>query len=239
MLAAFYTVLFQVNTQPLGSKITSNLANVFIEFSIIHLTMFIFFFIFSIIRGKDFLKCKEPKLILWRSTFAIISLWCYSLARVWTSTVDNSMLYSIDALCIVIFLALLGIKISKTSLWGIIIGAIGIAFVYAFALPLGCFLAKRTFLSFSLFGFYFCKLSSSFFSVSCSKSSCCNFFCHFDKVLIIIWECADLNRGLKLPKLRCYCPWYYLDINPGYTTPPYIDFNGFMSLINFTTSAFL
>lgn len=132
MLAAFYTVLFQVDTKPLSSDITKNLASVFIEFSIIHFTMFIFFFIFSIIRGKAYLKSKEPKLIIWRSIFAIISLWCYSLARVWTSTVDNSMLYSIDALCIVIFLAFLGIKISKVSLWGIIIGALGIGFVYAF-----------------------------------------------------------------------------------------------------------
>ena len=134
MLAAFYTVLFQVSTEESKVEVSNNLSRVFIEFTFIHLAMFIFFSIFCITQGQGFkyIKPKEPKLLWWRSAFSIISLWCYSLARVWTSTVDNSMLYSIDALCIVIFLWLLGIKVSKLTWVGIIIGVLGIIYVYSF-----------------------------------------------------------------------------------------------------------
>ncbi|CCB87867.1 EamA family transporter [Simkania negevensis] len=132
LLAAFYTVLFQVSNTSSKINVSANLSNVFLEFTLIHLTMFIFFFVFSMIRGRNFFKAKEPKLLIWRSIFAILSLWFYSLARVWTSTVDNSMLYSIDALCIVVFLAIIGIKVSKISWLGIFIGVFGIFFVYSF-----------------------------------------------------------------------------------------------------------
>lgn len=134
MLLAFYTVFFQVNTLKPDQIVSSSLSELFIYFTIAHLSMGFFFFCFCIIRGVKFLKAKEPKLIVTRSVFAIISLWCYTLSRVWTETVDNSMLYSTDAFWIVLILAFLGIKIGKISVVGVLIGLLGIFYVYIYDL---------------------------------------------------------------------------------------------------------
>lgn len=132
MLLAFYTVFFQVRTLNPNQILSNALSELFIEFSLAHLSMGIFFLIFCLIRGRKFLKPKEPKLIIARSAFAIISLWCYSLSRVWTQTIDNSMLYSTDAFWVVLLLAFLGIKVGKTTIVGVLIGLAGVIFVYSF-----------------------------------------------------------------------------------------------------------
>lgn len=132
MLLAFYTVFFQVEALKPSQILSSSLSTLFIEFTIAHFAMLIFFFLFCIIRGVKFLKPKEPKLLVWRSVFAIISLWCYSLSRVWTNTVDNSMLYSTDAFWVVVMLSLLGIKIRVAALIGILVGLGGVIFVYSY-----------------------------------------------------------------------------------------------------------
>ncbi|WP_420421691.1 DMT family transporter [Simkania sp.] len=132
MLLAFYTVFFQVETLQPNQIFTSSLSTLFIEFTIAHSAMFVFFFLFCIIRGVKFLKPKEPRLLFVRSITAIISLWCYSLSRVWTNTVDNSMLYSTDAFWVVIMLRLLGIKIRVAALIGILIGLAGVIYVYSY-----------------------------------------------------------------------------------------------------------
>lgn len=77
-----------------------------------------------------FLLPKEPVLINIRALFAVISFWTYSLARIWTTTIDNSLLFSTDAFFILIFLAYLKIKIFPLSKWGILFGFAGIVFVY-------------------------------------------------------------------------------------------------------------
>jgi len=134
MLLAFYTVFFQVNTLKPDQIISSSLSELFIDFTIAHLSMGLFFFCFCIIRGVKFLKSKEPKLVATRSAFAIISLWCYTLSRVWTETVDNSMLYSTDAFWVVLLLAFLGIKVGRISVVGVLIGLLGVLYVYIYDL---------------------------------------------------------------------------------------------------------
>jgi drug/metabolite transporter (DMT)-like permease len=129
-ILAFYTVLFEFEVHRFRLKVASSLCDVFLQFSALHLGMFVFFLVFCLPKGLPFLKCKEPKLLTYRTIFAIVGFWAYSLARVWTSTVDNSLLYSTDAIWIVVLLYFIGIKIRPIGLLGIILGFSGIITVY-------------------------------------------------------------------------------------------------------------
>jgi len=130
LFLSFYTVFFQQEATEFNRNFF--LSSIFVEFSIFHFFMFLTFLIFCLSKGVKYLIPKEPKLIVWRSIFAIISFWFYSLSRIWTKTVDNSMLYSTDAFWIIFILCILGIKIKKLAFFGIITGFIGILFVYFF-----------------------------------------------------------------------------------------------------------
>lgn len=129
-ILAFYTALFEFEVHRFRLKVASSLCDVFLQFSALHLGMFVCFLVFCLPKGISFLKCKEPKLLTYRTFFAIIGFWTYSLARVWTSTIDNSLLYSTDAIWIVVLLYFLGIKIRPIGLLGIILGFMGIVTVW-------------------------------------------------------------------------------------------------------------
>jgi drug/metabolite transporter (DMT)-like permease len=92
--------------------------------------MLFFFTAFSVPNGWSFFKCKEPILLAYRTVFATVGFWTYSLARVWTSTIDNSLLYSTDAIWILLILYLLGIRVRRFGRLGIFLGFIGIIVVY-------------------------------------------------------------------------------------------------------------
>ena len=132
LLFAFYTILFELEIKKQQVEVAKSLTAIFIGFAIFHFFMFLVFLSFSLPRGIKFFKPKEPKLLYARSFFAIIGFATYSLSRVWTSVVDNSMLYSTDAFWIVIFLLLLGIKLKRVAIFGVIVGLIGILFIYWF-----------------------------------------------------------------------------------------------------------
>lgn len=127
---AMYTVFFQVEAFR-NHGLDSPYA-IFFELTLLHFVMFITYFIFCASQGKAYFKCNKLDYVLLRGAFAIAVLVCYSLARIWTSNVDNSMLYSTDAFWLVLFLYFLGTSFSKGVWFGVIIGTIGILFVYSF-----------------------------------------------------------------------------------------------------------
>jgi len=130
LLLAFYTLIFKKEYSE--QNISRVMALAFVDFFLLHLFMSIIFFIFCISNGKKYLKPKEPKLIIWRSIFAILSFWFYSLAVIWSKKLDNSILYGTDAVWVAILLYPLGIKINKIALLGILVGFLGTIFVYFF-----------------------------------------------------------------------------------------------------------
>ena len=132
LFLALYTVLFEIEVQRFHVKIEHSLFEIFFGFSIFHLVMFMFFFLFSLPQGISFFKAKEPLLLGYRTFFAIISFCAYSFSRVWTNVIDNSMLYSTDAFWIILILLMLGIKIKKLSILGIVLGLFGIIYIYSF-----------------------------------------------------------------------------------------------------------
>ncbi|QVL58359.1 MAG: DMT family transporter [Simkaniaceae bacterium] len=131
-LYAVFTILVEkLNPNFYAHVSTKSLSKSFLEFSIVHFSMLLVFFIWClIVGGKKHLAPKEPKLITWRSISAVLSFWFYSLSRIWTNTIDNSLLYSTDAIWILLILIYLKVKIDKLAIWGIAMGFIGIAFAY-------------------------------------------------------------------------------------------------------------
>ncbi|MFA5906426.1 MAG: DMT family transporter [Desulfobacula sp.] len=129
-ILSFYTVIFEFEVNKFHLKVSSSLCNVFLQFSALYLGMLLFFLTFCLSQGVKYFKCKEPRLLAYRTIFAIVGFWLYSLARVWTTTIDNSLLYSTDAIWLVILLYLIGIKVRPVGILGILIGLSGIITVY-------------------------------------------------------------------------------------------------------------
>ncbi len=126
--------VYTVNYQDFSFQNTGAHKNyvVFFEASIFYLVMFGCFFLSCFLKGKSYFKCKKPRLIFARGVVGVLLLLSYSLARTWTSDVDNSMLYSTDAFWLVLLLAFLGIK-SRFLVWvGVVIGFVSIALVWYF-----------------------------------------------------------------------------------------------------------
>ncbi|KPK32957.1 MAG: hypothetical protein AMS24_02690 [Chlamydiae bacterium SM23_39] len=130
LLLAFYTIIFKKEYS--DQKMSRVISAAFVDFFFLHLFMTLVFFIFCIANGKKYLKPEKPKLIVWRSIFAILSFCFYSLSVIWSKKLDNSILYGTDAFWVALLLYPLGIKIDKIALSGIFIGLAGIIFVYFF-----------------------------------------------------------------------------------------------------------
>ncbi len=131
ILLAFYAVLFEFDVHRFQIKVVDSVSHVFFNFTILYFVMFLVFSAFVIPLGRKFLKSKEPKLLFWRIAIAITGFWAYSLSRVWTNLVDNSLLYSSDSIWIVLILWLLGIKMRGFKFWGNILGFITIIYLCA------------------------------------------------------------------------------------------------------------
>ncbi len=131
ILLAFYAVMLEFDVSRFQIQPVNSISRVFFNFTILYFVMFIVFTAFIIPRGKQFLKCKEPRLLFWRIVIAITGFWAYSFSRVWTNLVDNSLLYSSDSIWIVFLLWLLGIKMMGLKLWGNILGILTIAYLCA------------------------------------------------------------------------------------------------------------
>lgn len=130
-LYALFTVALDVLNPHFYQHVSEKtVGKIFFEFAIMHFSMCLLFFVCCISKGVKFLRPKDPLLIHSRSIFAVISFWCYSFARIWNSTIDNSLQLSTDAIWVLIILLFLSVRIRKISKLGIFVGFIGILFVY-------------------------------------------------------------------------------------------------------------
>ena len=113
---------------------------VFVNFFFQFASMFVTLLIFSIHKGWKFFKPVRLELVLIRGLIAVTSYCSYFIAKVWISDIDNSMLFSTDALIVLFVLFfLLKIKVGLLGWLGIFIGFAGIGFVYSFDIRLNTF----------------------------------------------------------------------------------------------------
>ena len=131
-LYAIFTFLIEKLNESFSIHIsTKSFSKIFIEFSLIHFFMMIIFSACCLKAGGfTYFRARETKLICLRSAAAVFSFWFYSFARIWTSTIDNSLQYSTDALWVLVILWCLKQKISKVATSGIFLSSIGIVYVY-------------------------------------------------------------------------------------------------------------
>jgi drug/metabolite transporter (DMT)-like permease len=93
--------------------------------------------LFALPRGFSYLKLNKPWLVLVRGAIAVVTYYLYFISKTWIDIVDNSILFSSDAILIPVILFLfLNVKINYLQWIGILIGFCGIGFVYSFDLKL-------------------------------------------------------------------------------------------------------
>ena len=125
---ALYTAFFQM--EAIKYHINSSLYTIFFQFTILNLVMFICYSLFSIGEPRGYFKCNRPWYVILRGVLEIPLMLCYSLARIWTPDIDNSILYSTDVFWIVLIQYFCRINTPK-SLWvGVLIGMTGITYIY-------------------------------------------------------------------------------------------------------------
>ncbi len=126
LLLALSTIFFEK---------ASEAVPIFQIFFIQFLVVFTIFLLFLLPKGRKAFKPKEKKLVYLRGIIAIITYYAYFASKIWINIIDNSLLFSIDALVIpLIMYIFFGVFVSRTAIIGLLIGFLGIAFVNVFDL---------------------------------------------------------------------------------------------------------
>ncbi len=127
---ALYTIFFQVDA--FKYNVAHSFYSIFFQFSIINFVMLLSYTLFSIEEDKGYFICKRPFYVVLRAVIEIPLMLCYSLARIWTPHVDNSILYSTDIFWMVVILFFCRVKTSKALWFGVLFGMVGIIYIYSF-----------------------------------------------------------------------------------------------------------
>jgi drug/metabolite transporter (DMT)-like permease len=130
ILYALYTVFFQ--TEVFKNHASNSMYFIFFELTVLNFVMTIVFLIFCLGQGKSYFTCNRPVLVTARSLFAFLLTVFYSLSKVWSDKIDNSILYSTDSFWLILFLHFLHFRFPKGVWLGVIVGTIGIFFIYSF-----------------------------------------------------------------------------------------------------------
>ena len=129
LFLAMYTVFFQA--EAFSKYEVNSFYSIFFEFAVLHFVMFLTFLPFCLSQGKGYFRCNKPMYVFWRGVLGVAALFFYSLARIWSSNVDNSMLYSTDAFWLIFILYLVGIPSPKGVWIGILLGTCGVLYIYS------------------------------------------------------------------------------------------------------------
>lgn len=129
LFLAIDTIFFQV--EAFSKQALNSFYAIFFEFTVLHFIMFLTFLVFCLSQGKSYFRCNKPGYVLLRGVIGVAALFFYSLARIWSSNVDNSMLYSTDAFWLVFILFLITTLPSKGVWIGILLGTAGVLFIYS------------------------------------------------------------------------------------------------------------
>ncbi len=122
-LVGFSTVLFQSAIKEVP---------IFVFFTISFFVAFVVLLIWCL-ASKVKLIGVENKLLILRGFLASLGYLLYAASSIWTNVIDNSMLFGCDPLFIpILMLFLFKQKIDKIEWVGLLIGFLGIAFVYSF-----------------------------------------------------------------------------------------------------------
>ncbi len=129
ILIAQYTSILEKINQHQPPSMAERMTKFGILMCIIHFTMLTVYSFFVLIGKKGYYKCENPKGVIARGCGSFVSFLTFSLAKIATDSIDNTILYSLDPLWILLIMAYIGISIPKTQRVMIIFGIITMLFV--------------------------------------------------------------------------------------------------------------
>ncbi len=130
ILYALYTVFFQ--TEVFKNHASNSMYYIFFELTVLNFVMTLVFLIFCLGQGGNYFKCNRPLLVTTRGIFGFLIMIFYALSKAWSDKIDNSILYSTDSFWLILFLHFLHFRFPKGVWLGVIVGTVGIFFIYTF-----------------------------------------------------------------------------------------------------------
>ncbi len=130
ILISLYTAVIEKIALTSTIDTSSSFSYLFAEFSVFHLAMLAVLLIFSASQGKHYFICKKPTLVITRGVIAYVSFISYSIAKISTDTIDNTILYSLDPFWLIVILWFVGIKVKRSLTLVMAIGAVSLIFIY-------------------------------------------------------------------------------------------------------------
>lgn len=130
ILIAQYTSLLEKVDDNQSMGLASQLSKFGLLMLIIHLTMVCVFSLFVFIGKKQYSRCENLSGVLLRASGSFISFFTFSLAKIATESIDNTILYSLDSLWIILIMAYVGIQIPKSQKLMIFVGLLTLLLVF-------------------------------------------------------------------------------------------------------------
>lgn len=129
ILIAQYTSILEKASQHQPANLAERMTRFGMLMCIINFTMVVLYSFFLFFGKKGYYRCKNPKGVIARGCGSFISFLTFSLAKIGTDSIDNTILYSLDPFWILMIMAYVGIFIPKTQRVMIIFAIITMLFV--------------------------------------------------------------------------------------------------------------
>jgi drug/metabolite transporter (DMT)-like permease len=145
---------------------------------------------------KNHLIPNDWKVVLLRGFFAVLAYYAYCVARVSSQIIDNSILFSTDPFFVALILLSVGIRLSGVTWIGILIGFLGISFIYSFDIRIHTLAGVVGLLS----GFSFaCVVILNSYAVS--KDSILTIIFYQSVVGLVVSSLIGIKMGFSIPKV--------------------------------------
>ncbi|MCH9632649.1 MAG: hypothetical protein S4CHLAM6_09870 [Chlamydiae bacterium] len=128
-------VLIAVSTVAFQHLVINN--SIYVTLFYIFSAAFVPLFICALFKGRGFFICGKPYFIIIRAIFAVGNYYTYFTSRIWITKTSNSLLFSIDTLCVPLLVYLIFKKKFSSLTWiGLLTSFFGLALVYSFKLDI-------------------------------------------------------------------------------------------------------
>ena len=128
-------VLIAVSTVAFQHLVINN--SIFVTLFYIFSAAFAPLFIWALFKGRSFFICGKPYYVILRSVIAVSNYYTYFSSRIWITKSSNSLLFSIDTLCVPLLVYLIFRKKFSSLTWvGLLTSFLGLVLVYSFKLDI-------------------------------------------------------------------------------------------------------
>ena len=128
-------VLIAVSTVAFQHLVINN--SIFVTLFYIFSTAFVPLFVIALFKGRSYFVCGKPHYVLIRAVLAVGNYYTYFSSRIWITKTSNSLLFSIDTLCVPLLIYLIFKKKFSSLTWvGLLTSFFGLILVYSFKIDI-------------------------------------------------------------------------------------------------------